>query len=456
MGRANQGAATEGGLLDLLAEGGADGREVLSVSDVLRRAEQAVAQVFPSSARFWVRAEVHKITEAQSGHCYLDLVDPDAEGSQPPTLKANCWRSVWQPLKRLLAEEGVVLEQDMVVLVRGKVELYAPRGQLQLIVDELDVDALLGRLAAARRALLRRLAAEGLLEANKARPLSPVPLRVGLVASPQTEGCRDFLGQLSESGYAFAVQLVPVTVQGASAAAEVAAAVEVLGRSGCDLVCVVRGGGARVDLAAFDAEPVARAIARCPVPVWTGIGHSGDESVADLVAHRAWRTPTACGRALVDRVEEFWQGVADRSERIGRGAQRAAEALARAQELRRRRLVVVVRGRVERQRDLVGAQASRLARAAPRQVGGAALRLADRAARVAPGARAALRRQVEQVAAWRRLLAAYDVQRQLERGYSLTYGPEGQLVRTVAEAEQAGRLRTRLADGSVVSEVLGS
>ncbi len=451
-------AGTEGGLLDLLseAEEGGEGdaaREVLSVGEVLLRAKEAVARVFPTTARVWVRGELQKATEAQSGHCYLDLVDPEADGSHPPVLKASCWRSTWQPLKRLLAEEGVTLTAGMVVVVRGRVELYEGRGQLQLIVDELDVDALLGRLAAARRALVRQLAKEGLLEANKRRPLAAVPLRVGLVASPGSEGCRDFLGQLAESGFAFSVRLWPVTVQGATAAGEVAAAVTALGEQGCDVVCVVRGGGARGDLVAFDAEAVARAVASCPVPVWTGIGHSGDESVADLVAHQAWRTPTACGRALVDRVGSFWASVVERAERVARGAERALAGAQAAQELRRRRLAGSVRGQVGRQRDLLAVRAERVARAAPRQVAEAQARLRSQAGRLAPGARMAAARQADRVAAWRRLLAAYDVQRQLERGYSLTYGPDGRLVRQVADALAGGRLRTRLADGSVLSRV---
>jgi exodeoxyribonuclease VII large subunit len=451
-------AETEGGLLDLLPPAEEDGpgevaREALSVGEVLSRAKEAVARAFPAGARVWVRGELQKATEAQSGHCYLDLVDPEAEGSHPPVLKASCWRSTWQPLKRLLAEEGVTLAEGMVVLVLGRVELYEGRGQLQLIVDELDVDALLGRLAAARRALIRQLAKEGLLEANKRRPLVPVPLRVGLVASPGSEGCRDFLGQLAESGFGFSVRLWPVTVQGATAAGEVAAAVTALGQAGCDLVCVVRGGGARGDLVAFDTEVVARAVARCPVPVWTGIGHSGDESVADLVAHEAWRTPTACGRALVDRVGVFWASVVERAERVARGAERALAGTSGAQELRRRRLAGSVRGQVARQRDLLAVRAERVGRAAPRQVTEAQVRLGSQTGRLAPGARMAVARQADRVAAWQRLLAAYDVQRQLERGYSLTYGPDGRLVRQVADVMAGERLQTRLADGLVHSRV---
>ena len=134
-----------------------------------------------------------------------------------------------------------------------------------------------------------------------------VPLRVGLVASPGTEGYRDFLGQLTGSAFGFQVQVVPVSVQGGGAPNAVARAVTRLCHTDCDVIVVVRGGGSKADLAAFEAEVVARAIALATKPVWTGIGHTGDESLADIVANRACVTPTECGHQLVIRVGQWWE-----------------------------------------------------------------------------------------------------------------------------------------------------
>ena len=132
-----------------------------------------------------------------------------------------------------------------------------------------------------------------------------MPLHVGVVTSPGSEAHRDFVGQLDRSGFAFQVYFEATLVQGAEAPDQIAAALTRLRLSPIDLAVVVRGGGARGDLAAFDSEPVASAIATAPFPVWTGIGHTGDRSVADEVAHRAMITPTQCGEAVVGRVAEY-------------------------------------------------------------------------------------------------------------------------------------------------------
>jgi len=128
---------------------------------------------------------------------------------------------------------------------------------------------LLGDVARRRQELINRLKEEGLLEANKARPLSPVPLRVGLVASPGTEGYSDFTGQLLKSGYGFEILLVKTAVQGESAPAQIVSALETLDQGQVDLICLVRGGGSKGDLACFDDESVARAIAGASTPVFT-------------------------------------------------------------------------------------------------------------------------------------------------------------------------------------------
>src|SRR5579864_2512015 len=276
-----------------------DQPEALSIAALYRQVQAAVLASFPRGHLQWVRGEIQSISD-RTGHCYMDLVDPDAaRGRDTPVLKVNCWGRTWGPLKATLGRQGIVLEPGTVVSLRGHVEFYAPRGQINFVASDVDVSALLGRLAARRAALLRVLEAEGLLHRNKALAVPAVPLRVGLVASPGSEGYNDFVGQLQGSGLAFSVVLFRANVQGTGAPSSVARALTTVARSDCDVAVLVRGGGSRGDLAAFDAEPVARAIAALPVPLWTGIGHTGDQSVADIVANRAFVTPTACAQELV-------------------------------------------------------------------------------------------------------------------------------------------------------------
>ena len=265
--------------LDQVVEAQPEERDgVLSIGGLYDEVEAALAQSFPRRRHLWVRGEIQHLSDHRSGHLYLDLVDPGggreevggggrgrgraaARGGEP-VLKVKCWRTSWTPLRHTLGKEGIELAEGMVVVLRGSLDLYRAKGELSLILADIDVTALLGRLAAQRTALLRTLEDEGLLSRNAGVALPEVALHVGLVASPETEGCRDFLGQLVGSGFAFRVSHVKVPVQGPGAPASIARAVSMLGRSGCDVIAVVRGGGGRGDLAAFESEVVARAIDR--------------------------------------------------------------------------------------------------------------------------------------------------------------------------------------------------
>src|SRR5579863_3492429 len=250
----------------------------LTVAALYRQVQAAVTAAFPRGHQLWVRGEIQSISD-RTGHCYIDLVDPDlARGRDAPVLRVNCWGRTWGPMRESLAKQGIVLEAGTVVSLRGRIELYQPRGQISFIATDIDVTALLGRLAARRAALLETLRREGLLERNHALSVPDVPLRIGLVASAGTEGFNDFVGQLHASGFAFSVTLFAANVQGAGAPMSVTRALRALGASDCALGVLVRGGGSRGDLAAFDAEPVARAVAALSMPLWTGIGHTGDLS----------------------------------------------------------------------------------------------------------------------------------------------------------------------------------
>ena len=244
--------------------------EPLSIAALYRQVQAAVTGVVPRGHLQWVRGEIQSISD-RTGHCYMDLVDPDAvRGRDTPVLKVNCWGRTWGPLKTTLGRQGIVLEPGVVVSLRGRVEFYPPRGQINFIASDVDVTALLGRLAARRAALLHTLESEGLLRRNQALAVPAVPLRIGLVASPGSEGYNDFVGQLRRSDLAFSVVLFKANVQGAGAPASVARALHAMSGADCDLAVLVRGGGSRGDLAAFDAEPVARAIAGLALPAVDG------------------------------------------------------------------------------------------------------------------------------------------------------------------------------------------
>ncbi len=441
---------------------------VLSIGGLYDQVEAALAQSFSRRRHVWVRGEIQHLSDHRSGHLYLDLVDPEEEGVRnggqgrararggEPVLKVKCWRTSWAPLRHSLGKEGIELADGMVVVLRGSLDLYRARGELSFILADIDVTALMGRLAAQRTKLLATLEAEGLLRRNAAVALPDVAVHVGLVASPETEGCRDFLGQLTGSGFGFRISHVRVPVQGPGAPASIARAVTMLGRSGCDVIAVVRGGGGRADLAAFESEVVARAVATCPVQVWTGIGHTGDRAVADIVAARACITPTECGQAIVSRAAQWWgRHVVEPAVFLaGRVPSFLSDAAARDAQARGR-LTATARQQLRVHRERLSARAMAAARRAPSALERSEGLVGSRAGRLGELAVRHVGRRDEQLRGWRRLATAYDVDRQLERGYSLTLTADGAIVRRAADVALGQQIVTRLAGGSVRSTVDG-
>jgi exodeoxyribonuclease VII large subunit len=291
----------------------------------------------------------------------------------------------------------------------------------------------LGDVARRRQELIARLTAEGLLDANKRVPISPVPLRVGLVASPGTEGYSDFTGQLLHSGFGFDVVLVKSAVQGEAAPAQIVAAIEALDEHGVDIICVVRGGGSKGDLACFDDERVARAIAASSTPVFTGIGHTGDESVADLVAHTRAITPTKLGEEIAAIVASWHE----RHVRVP--AQRVLDAtveiLDEATEYvaeRRRTMIFAVRDRLRaEQRHLMSTRSGLLVRS-----------------------RHLLETGAQTLSSRRALLGAYDPKRRLAQGWSVVTGRDGAVVKSLADVEVGDEVSVLVSDGSFESTVM--
>ena len=380
----------------------------------------------------WVRGEVAKVYEKT--HLYLDLVDAGSTSSDTkrPVLNAHCWASQWNPLKRKLADDGVVLKPGVIVSCFGYVDLYAPQGRIGFTVTAIDVEGLLGDVARRRQELINRLKEEGLLEANKARPLSPVPLRVGLVASPGTEGYSDFTGQLLKSGYGFEILLVKTAVQGESAPAQIVSALETLDQGQVDLICLVRGGGSKGDLACFDDESVARAIAGASTPVFTGIGHTGDESIAYLVAHTRAITPTKLGEDIVNLVAQWDQrNVRLPAQRILSATEAILEEATVYVGERRRTMIFAVRDRLRLERRHLGATRGRLVLQSTHLLGAAQQMLASS----------------------RQLLSAYDPVRRLAQGWAIVTRVDGRVVKQLDDVTAGDLVRVRLSDGTFDSTV---
>ncbi len=421
----------------------------------------------------WVRGEIRDLSRARSGHVYFTLTDPDGDACLGVMLSATKKGSVNTTLTR--AGGTVRMNDGTDVRIRGRLDWYSVRGQLQLRMTAIDPAYTLGQLELARAELIARLQAEDLLRANARHVLPLAPLRVGLVTSEGSAAEADFLDELRRSGFAFHVLRADSRVQGFDAPRAIASAIRMLSTHPLDVLAIVRGGGARTDLAAFDDEAVARAIAACPVPVLTGIGHEVDTSVADEVAHTPAKTPTACAQLLVARVAELagaiegaWAAIAHRGVRavrrhderlltharsLARGTRAALDAGdARLTSIGDRSRRAALAG-LDRAGHRLDAHSGRITGAARSHLRAAEVLVAAGERRVAHRAPRALAEAERALSSVEARLRALDPDRTLARGWSITRGPDGAVVRSPADVAPGDHLVTRVAGGNVRSTV---
>ena len=417
------------------AEVQSDDPVVLTVGQLGKLLKEGLSALFPGD--LWIEGQVSSFHDARSGHAYFDLVEPSDEPGRAVAAKLSValFKQARGRVDRTLSEAGgLALSNDMQVRIRARIDFYPPSGRLQLIMQGIDPGFTLGRLAVERERLLHALADEGLLRANRANPIPVPPLRVGLVTSVGSAAHADFNEELSCSGFPFTILERDARVQGEGSAIDLAEALHMVATHRPDVIALIRGGGSATDLAAFDAEVLARTIATLDVAVVTGIGHEVDRAVADEVAHSAFKTPTACAAAIVGQVTAFADAFADLQESI---AQRAGASTARAA-------------------DLLDDLAHRTATSATAVLDRRTDRLDDLVGRLRRSPTATLERQVERLAGITDNLRALDPARILARGWSITRLADGTLVRSVTDTATGDTLVTHVAGGTVTSTVDGT
>ena len=402
----------------------------------------------------WVRGEIQGFSE-RGGHAYFTLGD-DTPGRQA-NLRVQFFANARMRLRPLLQKHRLRLADGMKVRIFGHLDFYAPGGSLGLKMSDLDPRFTLGDLAQQRDQVLRRLAADGSLDANGRRRLSPVPLRVGVVSSAGTAAWHDFHDELVRSGYGFQLVLADTRVQGPEAGRRVARAIVQLSfhatQRGLDAIVVIRGGGARNELATFDAEPIARAIAAAPVPVLTGLGHEIDRSVADEVAHTSLKTPTAVAAHLVGLVGQYLAAVEQRHAAVLAAASAEIDRSSRGLLERAHRIARRTHAAVERADERLGTRARRVRVAAARPLDDGERRLVTAAERLRARVPPLLAAEDRHLASLEAQVRSLDPVNVLARGWSITRTADGRLVRDPADVAAGDLLLTELAGGSVRSRV---
>lgn len=417
----------------------------------------------------WVEGEVSNLKKQGSGHWYFSLKDAGAQ--------IQC--AMFGARKRQGAE---ALEDGAKVRVFAEASVYEARGQLQIIVQKAE-RAGAGDLQARFEELKRKLNAEGLFDADRKQPIPPFPRVIGIVTSGSGAALQDILNVLTRRAPWVQPVLFPVRVQGRGAEVEIAQAIGKLGRPEafgyprCDVLIVGRGGGSIEDLWNFNEEIVARAIAACPIPIISAVGHEIDFTISDFVADLRAPTPSAAaelavadGAGLLARLEQLRRRMhrvtrerVTRSrmelDALKRGVlRRDGERLLREPTMRldsaRGQLSKATRGALE-------TLARRLAEARARHRSCHPARMLERRVEALAAMRQRLERagkncltpRLQRVERLRGLLRALGPESAFQRGFSITLGPDGKIARSAATLKPGDVLRTKFADGDAVSVV---
>ena len=315
---------------------------------------------------YWVKAEISSLSE-KAGHLYLELVDNhqssiiNHQSSIASKMRATCWAGTKELLLAYFqSETGQTLQAGMAVLVEAEIRFHSVYG-LSLSIINIDPGYTLGDIARQRQKTIAQLQADGLLDAQQLLPLPTLIRRIAVISSPNAAGYEDFRHQLDLSPFTFHLSLYAATMQGEHAAKSITAALEEISQElgqtcnsqqpkansqqltansqqlgqTCnsqqpkansqqpyDCIAIIRGGGATTDLSCFDNYELCAVCAQYELPVISGIGHTRDVSVLDLVAHEALKTPTAVAEWLIHRMEDQMNRINDLTVRLQRTAER--------------------------------------------------------------------------------------------------------------------------------------
>ena len=292
-------------------------KEFIDLFELQNRLKKGVDSLFPN--RIWVMAEVSALKARNGGHCYLELSQSDDKG-----LVAKSSAIIWSSKYRMLAPffesvTGSPLQEGMTVLVQVQVN-YSELYGMSLIINDIDPEYSLGVKELERQKTIERLQKEGLIGLQKGLELPLLPFRLAVVSAEDAAGYRDFMRHLEENPYGFKVEpvLFPALMQGSDCPSSIISALDAVLEDGreWDAVLILRGGGAKLDLACFDDYSLAAVIAQYPIPVLTAIGHDQDYHVCDMVAYEFLKTPTALADYIMDIYESEDERISSFETRI--------------------------------------------------------------------------------------------------------------------------------------------
>ena len=405
-------------------------RDYMDLLELQARIKESVADAFPG--KYWVKAEIASWSPRSNGHCYLSLVQTRG-GKSVAESRAMIWKWNYPTLTRYFEEAtGQRLQAGITVLVRVQVafsELYG----MALYIDDIDAAFTLGEQALERKRNIERLQKDGYMDMQKELALPDIPYRLAVITSKTAAGYQDFRNHLlnNPEGYAFQLDLFEALMQGEQAPSSITAALAEASAREYDAILILRGGGSELDLACFDDYALAVAIATCPVPVVTAIGHDKDVHIADMVAHQAVKTPTALADLFL-------------------GALRAQDA---ALDVLRDRIAGSLLHLVSREELRVNVRIGRISKGLTQKYADVA-RLRDAALhRLQFAAQARCSAEYSALALKEALITGSDPRKILSLGYVLVTGKDNKVLKTVGKVAVGDRIGVRFQDGSLLAKV---
>ena len=383
-------------------------KDYLELKELLARVKEGVEDAFPG--RYWVKAEIGSWSPKANGHCYLTLTQSD-RGKPVADIRAMIWKWNYPQLKAFFEQEtGQPLQAGITVLVRVQVSFSEMFG-ISLFIDDIDPAFTVGEQALAKKKAIEKLTAGGYLDMQQELALPRLPYHLAVITSKTAAGYGDFRRHLleNEAGYAFRLDLYEALMQGEQAPASIISALLEAQEQPCDAILILRGGGSEMDLACFDDYDLAVAIATCTAPVVTAIGHDRDFHIADLVANRSVKTPTALADLFLDAYAAEDALLDDLQARVRRAVADRLNGMVRKVDSLAQRLRFAAGARIDRAR--------------------AALDLKEA------------------------LIKASDPRKILSMGYALVTGGDGKVLKSVAPVAAGDRIGVRFADGTISAVV---
>lgn len=427
----------------------------ISLTELLGLVRDKIYEALPDS--FWVVAEVAELKVNTAGHCYLELTGSETPGGKVTArARATIWASKYRSLNTFFnASTGIPLRAGITILFRATVEYHELYG-FSLNISDIDPAYTAGDMALRREAVIRRLTAEGVISMNAGLSLAEYPRNIAVVSSSKAAGYQDFINHLLENpyGYVFRPVLFEAVMQGEETESSVTGALDMIAEEAekYDAVAIIRGGGSTTDLSWFDSYAIAFHVTQFPLPVLTGIGHEKDQSVTDIVAWKALKTPTAVAGFLVEKTLECENGIIKMGEELSSAVREALDSAGEQISSLQNRTAATARLIVRVNNEKLGFCLETMSRSYRKMLtasGASTQRLADSLFR---SAKNVITTADGRTGRLEESLRHLDPKEILRRGFTLT-SLNGIIVRSAGELDAGDTIKTHFAEGTVSSKV---